>query len=309
MAHKRNFAFIALCVPRACHFFIPLPADSNVRVADRQIQKKKLRYMKLDKINLILLTSAILILSWTPETSQWMIKDCKSFALRYTEADTCNLKEYLKILNNGCQSVDNFFKESFKNKFTVFIHPNRYSLDTTWEKDWNMPNYKSECWMVASGTATKLDMISPKTWDKESCEHKYNDSDKTQKIITHELFHVYHGQLKTSPFSELDSIEWFVEGFATFASGQNDSTRIPEIVSAINNQTIPKSLYEFYSGKLRYVLSGSIVMFIDKEYGRKKLKELLTYSSSKDILNALHISEFDLIAKWTKFIQTNNASR
>src|SRR6187551_2042138 len=109
-----------------------------------------------------------------------------------------------------------FFKSPFKNRFQLFIHPNRQSLDSSWQKDWNMPAFKSECWMVASGIATRLDVISPRRWDKEACEHVYAETKKTQLLITHELIHVYHGQLNTSPdFSNVDGIDWFVEGLAT----------------------------------------------------------------------------------------------
>lgn len=83
--------------------------------------------------------------------------------------------------------------------------------------------------MVASGIATKLDMISPKMWDKESCEHQYAETKKHNSSL-HELVHVYHGQLNASPdFSNVEGIDWFVEGLATYASGQCDSLRIAEI--------------------------------------------------------------------------------
>jgi len=80
---------------------------------------------------------------------------------------------YVVLVDNGMHSVKHFFGSPYIKAFNIFIHPNRSSLDSAWQKDWNMPDFKSECWMVASGIATKLDMISPKTWDKEACEHIY----------------------------------------------------------------------------------------------------------------------------------------
>ena len=106
-----------------------------------------------------------------------------------------------------------------------------------------MPSFKSECWMVASGIAGKLDMISPKMWDKEACEHSYSETEKVQQLITHELVHVYHAQLNNSPdFSDTEAIDWFVEGLATYASGQCDSSRIKEIKKAIAENKIPGTL-------------------------------------------------------------------
>lgn len=66
---------------------------------------------------------------------------------------------------------------------------------------------------------------------------------KTQQLITHELVHVYHGQLNASPdFSNVEGIDWFVEGLATYASGQCDSLRISEIKKAISGNKIPNGL-------------------------------------------------------------------
>jgi hypothetical protein len=179
------------------------------------------------------------------------------------------------------------------------VHLNRHSLDSAWQKDWNMPTFKSECWMVASGVASKLDMISPKMWDKESCEHKYEDSQKTQQLITHELVHVYHGQLNASPdFSNIEGLDWFVEGLATYASGQCDSVRIAEVKKAILENNLPKTLDSFWSGKLKYGLSGSVVMYIDKHYGRVKLKELLSFNKKADLFSALNTTAPELLDGW-----------
>ena len=208
------------------------------------------------------------------------------------------------FIEDGQASVKTFFNSSYKKQFDIYIHPNRHSLDSTWKKDWNMPDFKSECWMVASGTATKLDMISPRIWDKEACEHVYADARKTQQLITHELIHVFHGQLNANPdFSNVEGIDWFVEGLATYASGQCDSTRVTEIKKAISENKIPNGLNGFWTGKLRYGLSGSVVMFIDKKYGRAKLIELLRSNKKSELLSALKTTEPELLVDWKKYIQ------
>ena len=89
------------------------------------------------------------------------------------------------------------------------------------------------------GLQLNLDMISPKLWDKQSCEHIYSETTHTQQLITHELVHVYHGQLNISPdFSNVEGVDWFVEGLATFASGQCDASRITEVKKAISEKKI-----------------------------------------------------------------------
>jgi len=202
------------------------------------------------------------------------------------------------------QSVESFFGEEYRNSFTIALHPNRASLDSTWRKDWNMPTFKSECWMVASGVGTRMDIIAPAKWDLQSCEHHYSNKEKTSQLITHELFHVYHGQFNASPdFSDVNNIDWFVEGLATYASGQCDTSRIASIKKMIADNRVPVSLDKFWTGPMKYGLSGSIVLYIDQTYGRKKLMELLRFNTFTQILGALGTTEPDLISNWKFYIE------
>ena len=236
-------------------------------------------------------------------TTDWIMEDHKTYKLFYTNVDLQNKSEYVTLMDNGMKSVQTFFSDSYKKGFGVYVHPNRQSLDQQWQKDWGMPDFKSECWMVASGVATKLDVISPKNWDEESCEHTYNDKLKTQQLIAHELFHVYHGQLNVSPdFIDVYGIDWFVEGLATYASGQCDDIRIAGIKKLITENKEPKSLDDFWKGNLKYGLSGSVVLYLDKTYGRKKLQELLKFNKKTEILLALKITEKELLGGWKTYL-------
>lgn len=246
----------------------------------------------------------IIFISWSQFNSNWITERLNDLNFVYMAVDASNIKEYISLTEKGIISVKTFFSSSYKDRFSVFIHPNRHSLDSAWQKDWSMPDFKSECWMVASGIATKMDMISPRVWSKEACEHIYSETQKTQNLITHELVHVYHGQLNASPdFSNVDGIDWFVEGLATYASGQCDSLRIAEIKAAISDNKIPQKLDDFWKGKFRYGLSGSVVMFIDHKYGRLKLKEILPFNKKTDLLSTLNTTESELLTGWKKFVQ------
>ena len=249
----------------------------------------------------------VTLIGWSTNSTEWIVKKYQYYSLYYTMADEKNIDDYNRFIVNGIASVQNFFDANYKKSFNVYVHPNRTSLDSQWQKDWSMPGFKSECWMVASGVSDKLDMLSPGLWDKESCEHHYADKVKTQQLITHELVHVYHGQLNASPdFSDAIGIDWFVEGLATYASGQCDSIRIVEVKKAIEENNIPISLDKFWTGKLKYGLSGSIVMFIDHKYGRSKLKELLPFHRNTEILTALNTAEPALLNDWKIYIESGN---
>lgn len=246
----------------------------------------------------------LIFISWKLSDNNWITETHNGYILYYKTIDKKNIKEYDRLVENGILSVKIFFNSSFSKEFDIFIHPGRKSLDSTWQKNWNMPDFKSECWMVASGTASRLDLISPKAWENEACEHNYSQTQQTQNLITHELVHVYHGQLNASPdFSNVDGIDWFVEGLATYASGQCDSLRIAEIRKAISDNNIPKKLDDFWKGNLRYGLSGSVVLYIDKKYGRGKLKELLHFNKKTDLLLTLNTTESELLEKWKEYIK------
>lgn len=261
-------------------------------------------HSKQNYIVILILFLAAVFIDWKTIDKNWIPDKCKGYTLWYTPNDKSYKKEFQKFIDHGILSVNTFFNTSYNKEFNVFIHPSRQSLDSVWQKDWNMPEFKSECWMVASGVATKLDMMSPKLWDKQSCEHIYSETTHTQQLITHELFHVYHGQLNISPdFSNVEGIDWFVEGLATFASGQCDASRIAEIKKAISDKKNPNSLENFWTGKLKYGLSGSVVMYIDYKFGRNKLKELLPLNKKSEILALLGITEAQLLDEWQKYIQ------
>lgn len=260
--------------------------------------------MRLQNLKILVVFTAIFLISWGTFTNNWVTQNFNGYSLSYTARDNENIREYNVLIKNGILSVETFFNSPFKYGFEIYIHPDRHSLDSTWQKDWNMPEFKSECWMVASGVAAKMDIISPKLWDTIACEHIYSETKKTQQLITHELVHVYHGQLNISPdFSNVEGIDWFVEGLATFASGQCDSLRIAEVKNAIRENKIPNSIDKFWTGKIKYGLSGSLVMFIDYKYGRTKLKELLPLNKKSEVLLALKTTESELLDKWKEYIQ------
>jgi len=256
------------------------------------------------KLFIILTTvPTFFIISWFAPDVNWLTEKYKGYTLMYTPGDKMHISEYNTLIGNGITSVNAFFSSTYDKEFNIYVHPDRHSLDSSWQREWNMPEFKSECWMVASGTATRLDIISPKNWDKEACEHFYSETKKTQRLITHELVHVYHGQKNISPdFSNTEGIDWFVEGLATYVSGQCDSLRISEVKKAINENMIPANLENFWTGKIKYGLSGSVVMYIDNIYGRAKLIEILPLSKKQEIFSALKTSEPEFLNGWKKYI-------
>ena len=233
----------------------------------------------------------------------WLEKKEKAYRIFYQDIDSEFVRDYNRIFKKGVKDVVGFFSDSYRKTFSIYVHPSRASLDSTWQKDWKLTEFTSECWMVASGISGRVDLISPRQWKDQSCEHDYNDKASTQKLITHELAHVFHAQVnRGKDFDNLDKLDWFVEGLAAYASGQLTKEKIQTVKIAIREKKVPSSLDDFWKGKIRYQLSGSIVQYIDQKWGRKKLETLMTRTKKSEVLTDLGISETDLLMAWEKWV-------
>lgn len=233
----------------------------------------------------------------------WLHQKQRGFTIYYQASDRPNIHAYNLMVKEGMKKVKAFFSSDYKTEFNVYVHPDRHSLDSTWQHNFKMPDFKSECWMVASGIADKLDMISPKQWRLQSCEHDDSNKEETLNLITHELVHVFHAQHNRSrDFSESENLDWFAEGLATYVSGQLTKEKLDQVKKAVKEDQTPSSLDDFWKGKMRYQLSGSTILFIDKTYGRKKLMELLPFTKKSEVLAALHCSEKKFVHDWEAFL-------
>lgn len=245
----------------------------------------------------------IFCVSWAVLDTGWLTENKKGYSLLFTQQDSENKLSYSSYIDQGIEQVKSFFGKPFSYNFSIVIHPSRASLDSTWSALWHEPNFKSACWMVASGIADRVDMLSPAKWDKESCEHSYLDHLATQQLITHELFHVYHGQLnKSHDFSNTDNIDWLVEGLATYGSGQLLPAKKQQIKELISKNQVPDKLSGFWMGPNKYALAGSMAWFIDSKYGRNTLYSILSFNTVTEVLQTLGTTEEILINDWRNFM-------
>jgi len=255
---------------------------------------------------LILLVGLALFTSFDNAGDEWLVSKQQAYQYYFKEADQARGKEYQAMLNKGVQDVEQFFSKPFPKSFDVYVHPTRRSWDEKLQKAYQMPDFKSECWMVASGDGFQLNMISPITWDTASCEHKYGDKVQTQQLLTHELFHVFHGQHNPSPdFMEFTGLDWLAEGFATYASGQLTAQRVKNLRELLATNSAPSKLDDFWKGKNRYGLAGSMVQYVDIRFGRETLFKILAYNTKDDVLKALGVTEEDLVSGWKKYAVNN----
>ncbi len=157
----------------------------------------------------------------------------------------------------------------------------------------------TQCWMVGVGTADLMVVLSPADWKKEACEHNPNDVEATRQLVKHELIHVYHGQVNPSrDFTGVDDLDWFIEGLAVYGSGQLTKDRVEHMHTAVVAGEIPHALSKIWTGPNRYGFAGSLVRYVDQEWGRPTIVRLLKARSSAEALTILGTDENVLLAGW-----------
>jgi hypothetical protein len=138
----------------------------------------------------------------------------------------------------GQKAVTHFFGSPFLEPVRLKVAPDRARFDAALPSDWGMPS--SECWMVGVGVADFLLILSPKVWATQACEHDPNNLAATQRLVTHELTHVFHGQRNpTRDFDGADDIGWFIEGLGVLVSGQLDQEHQSDATEAIKAGRAP----------------------------------------------------------------------
>lgn len=258
------------------------------------------------------ISSALLLWSWSvlcfgqEKTSavDWIKEAHNTFDIFYTKQDSVLAYSTVNMINKGEKTVTNYFDHPLKHKFSVYIFPSRHDLDLQWQHDYGDTSIRSECWMVASGVGDVLQILSPRTWKTEACEHDPADSAFMQKLIAHELVHVFHGQYNpVHDFTGLDSLAWLIEGVATFVSGQLDESKMQQVKQLFAARKEPTHLKFFWTGNARYALAGSIMKFIADRYGKEKLFELLSQTDQRVILQMLNTTEEEFVTQWKQSLQ------
>jgi hypothetical protein len=201
------------------------------------------------------------------------------------------------LLDSAVARVEAWFGAPFAQRFTITVFPHRADFDAAFPPEWGLT--QTECWMVASGVADRLMLLSPRAWTIEACEHDPADTAELERLLAHELAHVYHGQHNPSPdFVDTSGIDWFAEGLAVVVSGQLDSGQLASARAALASGAGPQSLARAWSGKYRYGVSGSLVAFVERELGRARVLEMLTATSGEELLALVGWSEDELLTRW-----------
>lgn len=189
--------------------------------------------------------------------------------------------------------VEKFFGGKVE-PFDLVVMASRADMAAFALKRWKMPELP--CFAVAMGSGSTLLLLDPEKWKTEACDHAKDSPDDVDRVIGHELVHVFHGQHRPGDreLEKADGIAWFVEGLAAYAADQLGPDRIAHLRSA----PLATKLDDVWTGKARYPAAGTLVRELDRRFGRAKLIELLPLSTNTEILAAIGMTEAALIEAW-----------
>jgi hypothetical protein len=88
------------------------------------------------------------------------------------------------------------------------------------------------------------------------------------------------------------------EGLAVYISGMLRCGLCRRSAARLDAGFAPRTLAEVWNDRANYPLSGSIVKYIDRHYGRTALRNLLPARTTTAILTSLGLGEADLLTAW-----------
>lgn len=191
----------------------------------------------------------------------------------------------------------------FRDTVSVRIFPSREAFTAALRDAWGLS--ETTCWMVGAADDHVLYLLSPAVWGEQHvCEHDPNDASHRRMLIAHELVHVYHGQVNPSAdLGKLEDLGWFIEGLATFISGQFESSHAARARDAVAAGAVPERLARAWSGPYRYSVTGSMASFVDQRWGRPILREAMSVTTQEAILGLLGVTEIEFIRAWQDWVR------
>ena len=230
---------------------------------------------------------------------EWLTVTGGGLSIRAVRADSGLVPFVRDAIRDGESNATTFFTVPPLQPFSISLYPDRTTLTERWRIAWQFPSFQPECWLIAAAWATELDVLSPRVWSRDACGHDARDQTHIRNVLAHEVVHVLHGQLgQHANISSLLNAQWFTEGLAVYISGMLDMEYAGAVRARLDAGFAPRTFAEVWNDRANYPLSGSIVRYIDRRYGRPALRDLLTARSTTAILTRLGVGEAELLTAW-----------
>jgi hypothetical protein len=246
-------------------------------------------------------TAVIALLACAAEPApepEWIRRDAGAETVHVTGADLGLAPALLADLAAGRLRATDILALGFDPPVPLWVYPDRGSLTRHWRIAWQRPDLVPECWMIAAGWASELNLLSPAAWPGEACGHPAGDALYRRMVIGHELVHALHAQ-QNATYPQLDAtMPWLNEGLAVYVSGQLEAVYQPGGLLARGLARNPQSIAELWALPENYALMGSLIRYLDQSRGRPILRALLQVDSPAQFLDLVGVGEAELLAAW-----------
>lgn len=240
-----------------------------------------------------------------PDPADVRTEQHTGYRLEYVAADRAVAESLVPVIDQGRQSAEKFFATTYQATFVVKIMHDRAALNARWRVAFQRPNLETQCWEIAAGWATEVDILSPAVWGSQSCGHNGSNANHVANVVAHELVHVLHGQRNPSFFSIAASTPWILEGLATYASGQWAAEYAGSARSALGGGFAPATFAEIWTSSANYALAGSVFAYIHHRFGIDALHRLLTVGSEGELLASLSTDAPALLRDWRTWMMAH----
>ena len=230
---------------------------------------------------------------------EWTTFTASGLTIRAVRADADLVPLVGSAISDGERLATGFFGAAPLQPFTIAIYPDRSTLTDHWRAAWQAPAFQPQCWLIAAAWAVELDLLSPRAWSRDACGHDAGNQTHIRNVLAHEVVHVMHAQLGQHPnLNSLLDVQWFFEGLAVYVSGMLDVDYAGIVPAKLSAGFAPRTFAEVWADPGNYPVSGSIVRYMDRRFGRAAVRGLLDARSTATILSRLGISEADLLSGW-----------
>ena len=224
------------------------------------------------------------------------------YRLEYVAADRTVAQSLVPMIDRGRQTAEQFFATTYPSSFVVRVFPDRAALTAHWRDVWNQPTLQTQCWEIAGGWATELDILSPSVWRTEACAHDGSNSSHVANVVAHELVHVLHGQRNSAFLSLAAAAPWIVEGMAAFASGQWAADYAGSVRATVSGGFAPEAFAALWTSPANYALAGSVFSYVNQRFGVVAVRQLLTVRTGAELLTALSTDATTLLREWRAWV-------
>jgi hypothetical protein len=227
---------------------------------------------------------------FVPSNIDWLQRQAGEVSYTYTSADAGLVTTITPVVASEAAKMTAFLGLPFGRPFGLTVSPDWATFADRFRMRYQVA---PQCWVIATASGAGIELLSPRAWQ---CGHDGTSGEHLRTVLAHELVHVLHAQQTDSGYSL--GQRWIAEGLGVYASGQLDADYAGDAQRRFNEGFVPTSLERLPDESGGYGLSGDLIRYIDRGWGRAMLRSLMRAETTAAAVAMLNETEASLLARW-----------